>query len=44
MAQASDAPESAGEDEAILGLDDTDAQSPLQDSTSSRSKTRLNGK
>ena len=32
VAQASDAPESAGEDEAILGLDDTDAQSPLQDS------------
>ena len=31
-AQASDAPESADEDEAILGLDDTDAQSPLQDS------------
>ena len=32
VAQAFDAPESAGEDEAILGLDDTDAQSPLQDS------------
>ena len=32
VAQASDAPESADEDEAILGLDDTDAQSPLQDS------------
>lgn len=31
-AEASDAPESADEDEAILGLDDTDAQSPLQDS------------
>lgn len=32
VAQASDAPESTDEDEAILGLDDTDAQSPLQDS------------
>ena len=31
-AEASDEPESADEDEAILGLDDTDAQSPLQDS------------
>ena len=31
-AEASDAPESADEDESILGLDDTDAQSPLQDS------------
>lgn len=32
VAEASDAPESADEDETILGLDDTDAQSPLQDS------------
>ena len=32
VAEASDAPESADEDESILGLDDTDAQSPIQDS------------
>ena len=32
VAEASDAPESADEDESILGLDDTDAQSPLKDS------------
>ena len=32
VAEASDAPESADEDDVILGLDDTDAQSPLQDS------------
>ena len=32
MAEASDAPESADEDDVILGLDDTDTQSSLQDS------------
>ena len=32
VAEASDAPESADEDDVILGLDDTDTQSSLQDS------------